>query len=44
MRLLRPLHSGIFLRSFRLHSTHYAKRIYRGQVQMSASSKVEMSA
>ena len=25
MRLLRPTHSGIFLRSFRLHSTHYAR-------------------
>jgi hypothetical protein len=25
MRLLRPPHSGIFWRSFRLHSTHYAR-------------------
>ena len=25
MRLLRTPHSGIFLRSFRLHSTHYAR-------------------
>ena len=25
MRLLRPPHSGIFLRSFRLHSAHYAR-------------------
>src|SRR5712664_4336042 len=25
MRLLRPPHSGIFLRSFRLHSPHYAR-------------------
>ncbi len=25
MRLLRPPHSGIFLRSFRLHSIHYAR-------------------
>src|SRR5258707_675039 len=26
MRLLRPPHSGIFWRSFRLHSAHYARR------------------
>ena len=25
MRLLRPTHSGIFWRSFRLHSAHYAR-------------------
>jgi hypothetical protein len=25
MRLLRPPHSGIFWRSFRLHSIHYAR-------------------
>jgi len=25
MRLLRPTHNGRFLRSFRLHSTHYAR-------------------
>jgi hypothetical protein len=25
MRLLRPPRSGIFLRSFRLHSAHYAR-------------------
>src|SRR6266403_1431385 len=25
MRLLRPTRSGIFLRSFRLHSAHYAR-------------------
>jgi len=25
MRLLRPPHSGIFWRSFRLHSAHYAR-------------------
>jgi hypothetical protein len=25
MRLLRPPHTGIFLRSFRLHSAHYAR-------------------
>src|SRR6266436_8537297 len=25
MRLLRPPHGGIFLRSFRLHSAHYAR-------------------
>jgi hypothetical protein len=25
MRLLRPLHIGIFLRSFHCHSTHYAR-------------------
>jgi hypothetical protein len=25
MRLLRPPHSGIFLRSFRLHSIDYAR-------------------
>ena len=25
MRLLRPPHSGIFLRSFRLHSVDYAR-------------------
>jgi hypothetical protein len=25
MRLLRPPHSGIFRRSFRFHSTHYAR-------------------
>jgi hypothetical protein len=25
MRLLRPARSGIFLRSFRLHSAHYAR-------------------
>jgi hypothetical protein len=25
MRLLRPPHSGIFCRSFRFHSTHYAR-------------------
>ncbi len=25
MRLLRPPHSGIFWRSFRLHSVHYAR-------------------
>jgi len=25
MRLLRTPHSGIFLRSFRLHSAHYAR-------------------
>jgi hypothetical protein len=25
MRLLRPPHSGTFGRSFRLHSTHYAR-------------------
>jgi hypothetical protein len=25
MRLLRPLHSGIFPRSFRLHRPHYAR-------------------
>jgi hypothetical protein len=24
-RLLRPPHIGIFLRSFRFHSTHYAR-------------------
>ena len=24
-RLLRPPHSGIFLRSFRLHKPHYAR-------------------
>ena len=25
IRLLRPHHTGIFSRSFRLHSTHYAR-------------------
>jgi hypothetical protein len=25
MHLLRPSHDGIFLRSFRSHSTHYAR-------------------
>jgi hypothetical protein len=25
MRLLRPPHSGIFCRSFRFHSAHYAR-------------------
>jgi hypothetical protein len=25
MRLLRPTHIGIFLRSFHSHSTHYAR-------------------
>ncbi len=27
MRLLRPPHSGRFWRSFRLHSTHYAREM-----------------
>jgi hypothetical protein len=27
MRLLRPSHIGIFLRSFRSHSTHYAREM-----------------
>jgi len=27
MRLLRPSHIGIFRRSFRLHSTHYAREM-----------------
>ena len=26
MRLLRPTRSGIFWRSFRLHSAHYARK------------------
>jgi hypothetical protein len=29
MRLLRPPHIGIFLRSFHSHHTHYASRIDR---------------
>jgi hypothetical protein len=27
MRLLRPSHIGIFLRSFRLHGTHHAREM-----------------
>jgi hypothetical protein len=27
MRLLRPAHIGTFLRSFRSHSTHYAREM-----------------
>jgi len=29
VRLLRPARSGIFLRSFRLHSVHYARETNR---------------
>ena len=37
MRLLRPSHIGIFLRSFRSHSTHYAREMIAEKARFAPS-------